>query len=126
MDNTYWCKGTHTFHFNSSLFIINQKPMIHRTDFHCITTWVHALLGEIWQCICFFLGFKFTGQMAQLFQINFYFHNKIRLCLRVEHRGQPCLVPTLDLSSTRQEQYGLSLGVKACTTTRRATNIRFK
>ena len=33
-------KGTHTIYFSSSLYIINQKPMIHRTDFHCTTTWV--------------------------------------------------------------------------------------
>ena len=31
---------THTVYFSSSLNILNQKPMIHRTDFHCITTWV--------------------------------------------------------------------------------------
>ena len=31
-------KGTHTVYFSSSLYIINQKPMIPRTDFHCITT----------------------------------------------------------------------------------------
>ena len=38
----YWylLKGTHTVYFSSSLYIINQKPMIHRTDFHCITTLV--------------------------------------------------------------------------------------
>ena len=29
-------KGTHTVYFCSSLYIINQKPMIHTTDFHCI------------------------------------------------------------------------------------------
>ena len=32
-------KGIHTIYFSSSLYIINQKPMIHRSDFHCITTW---------------------------------------------------------------------------------------
>ena len=31
-------KGTHTVYFSSSLYIINQKPMIPRTHFHCITT----------------------------------------------------------------------------------------
>ena len=31
-------KGTHTVYFSSSLYIKNQKPMIPRTDFHCITT----------------------------------------------------------------------------------------
>ena len=38
-------KGTHTVYFSSSLYIINQKPMIHRTDFHCITTWVARSSG---------------------------------------------------------------------------------
>ena len=38
-------KGTHTLHFSSSLYIINQKPMIPRTDFHCITTWVARSSG---------------------------------------------------------------------------------
>ena len=32
---------------NSSIYIINKKPMIPRTDFHCITTWVARSLGEI-------------------------------------------------------------------------------
>ena len=35
-----YIKGTHTIYFSISLHIINQKPMIHRTDFHCISTWV--------------------------------------------------------------------------------------
>ena len=30
-------KGTHAVYFSSSLYIINQKPMIPRTHFHCIT-----------------------------------------------------------------------------------------
>ena len=33
-------KDTHTVYFSSSFYIINQKPMIPTTDFHCITTWV--------------------------------------------------------------------------------------
>ena len=32
-------KGTHTVYFSSLLNIINQKPMIPRTHFHCIPTW---------------------------------------------------------------------------------------
>ena len=32
-------KGTQTVYFSSSLYIINEKPMIPRTHFHCITTW---------------------------------------------------------------------------------------
>ena len=31
-------KGNHTVYFSSSLYIINQKPMIPKTLFHCITT----------------------------------------------------------------------------------------
>ena len=38
-------KGTHTVYFSSSLYIINQKPMIHRTHFHCITTWIARSSG---------------------------------------------------------------------------------
>ena len=33
-------KGTHTVYFSSSFYIINQKPMVPRTDFHCITKYV--------------------------------------------------------------------------------------
>ena len=38
-------KGTHTIYFGSSLYIINQNPMIHRSDFHFITTWVARTSG---------------------------------------------------------------------------------
>ena len=38
-------KWTHTVYFSSSLYIINQKPMIPRTHFHCITTWVARFSG---------------------------------------------------------------------------------
>ena len=38
-------KGTHTVYFSSSLYIINQKPMIPRTHFRCITTWVARSSG---------------------------------------------------------------------------------
>ena len=38
-------KGAHTVYFSSSLYIINQKPMISRTHFHCITTWVARSSG---------------------------------------------------------------------------------
>ena len=33
-------KGTHTVYFSSTLYIINQKPMIPRIYFHYISTWV--------------------------------------------------------------------------------------
>ena len=38
-------KGTHTVYLSSSLYIKNQKPMIPRTHFHCITTWVARSSG---------------------------------------------------------------------------------
>ena len=31
-------KGTHAIYFSSSFYIINQKPVIPRTDFHSVTT----------------------------------------------------------------------------------------
>ena len=31
-----------------------MKP---RSNFHCITSWLHALLGEIRPCSCLFCGF---------------------------------------------------------------------
>ena len=37
-------KDTHAIYFSSSLYIINQKPMIPRTDFHCITTMMGCML----------------------------------------------------------------------------------
>ena len=33
-------KGPILFYLSSSFYIINQKPVIPRTDFHCISTWV--------------------------------------------------------------------------------------
>ena len=50
-------KGTHTIYLSSSLYIINQKPMIPRIYFHCIRTWVAHVLGKIWPCICLYCGF---------------------------------------------------------------------
>ena len=39
-------KGTNTVYFSSSFYIINQKPMIPRTHFHCITPpWVARSSG---------------------------------------------------------------------------------
>ena len=35
-----YVKGTHAVFFSNSFYILNQKPMISLTDFHCITTWV--------------------------------------------------------------------------------------
>ena len=81
-------KVTHTVYFSSSLYIINQKPMIYRTDFIVYPHGLHALLGEIQQSICLFLVFMFTSQMALLFNINFYFDCKIRPCLIVPGRHE--------------------------------------
>ena len=39
-------------------------------------------------CAGLFCGFEFTGQKAPLFNINFYFHCKIRLCLIVPGRHE--------------------------------------
>ena len=52
-------KGTHTVYFSSSFYIINQKSVIPKTDFHCKLA-MH----------CLFCGFVFTSQMALLFNIN--------------------------------------------------------
>ena len=41
----YYIKGTHTVYFSSSLYIINQKPIIHRPDLHCIIIWVARSSG---------------------------------------------------------------------------------
>ena len=55
-------KGTHAVSLSSSFYIINQRPMIPRTDFNCKPHGLHILLGEIRQCICLFCGFVFTSQ----------------------------------------------------------------
>ena len=59
---TVFIKRTHTVYFSCSLNIINQKPMIPRIHFHCITTWVARSLGEIRQCICLFCGFSLLAR----------------------------------------------------------------
>ena len=38
-------KGTHTIYFTISFYIINQKPVIPKTDLHCETTWVARSFG---------------------------------------------------------------------------------
>ena len=37
---THSFKESHTVYFSSSFYIINQKPMMPRTHFHCKPTWV--------------------------------------------------------------------------------------
>ena len=46
------------------------------------------LLGKIRQSICLFCGFVSTSQMTLLFNINFYFDCKIRLCLLAPSRHE--------------------------------------
>ena len=86
-------KGTLTVHFSSSLYIINQKPMIARTDFHCITTWVAMLLLILW--------FVSISHMALLFNINIYFDCKAILCLMVSGRHGKVYYYTRKFLSTR-------------------------
>ena len=82
-------KGTHTVYFSSSLYIINEKPMIPRTHFLLYKPHgLHALLGEIRPCICLFLWFRFSSQMVLLSNINIYIDCKIRLCLIVPGRQE--------------------------------------
>ena len=38
-------KGTHTVYFSSSFFILNKKPVIPRSDFHCTTPWIACSSG---------------------------------------------------------------------------------
>ena len=52
-----------------------------------------GISGYVTQCVTvscagLFCGFEFTGQIAPLFNINFYFHCKIRLCLIVPGRHE--------------------------------------
>ena len=79
---------THTVCFSNSLYIINQKPMIPRTPFHCITTWVACSSGSNSVTHMVILWFRFTSQMALLSNINFYFDCKTRLCLIVPGRQE--------------------------------------
>ena len=73
-------KETHTVYFSSSLYIINQKPMIPRIHFHCMTTWVARSSGWNSEIHLLILWFRFTSQMELLSNINFYFDCKSRLC----------------------------------------------
>ena len=81
-------KGTHSVYFSSSLYIINQKHMIPRTHFHCITTWVARSSGWNSAMHLLILWFLFTSQMALLSSIYFYFDCKTRLCLIVPGRQE--------------------------------------
>ena len=81
-------KGTHTVYFSSSLYIINQKPMMPITHFHCITTWVASSSGLNSAMHLLILWFWFTSQMAVLSNINFYFYCKTRLCFIVPGRQE--------------------------------------
>ena len=60
----YRCLKTHTVYLSSSLYIINQKPMIPRTHFIVYPHEFHALLGEIRSYICLFCGFGLRADGA--------------------------------------------------------------
>ena len=94
-------KGTHTVYFSSSLYIINQKPLIPRIHFHCITTWVARSSGRNSAMHLLILWFRFTCQMALLSNINFYFVCKTRLCLIVLYRQEKIYFCTRKFLSTR-------------------------
>ena len=94
-------KGTHTIYFSSSLYIINQKPMIPRIHFHCITTWVARSSGRNSTMYLLILWFRFTSQMVLLSIINFYFDYKTRLCLIVPGWQEKIYFCTRQFISTR-------------------------
>ena len=97
-------KGTHTVYFSSSLYIIIQKPMIHGIDFHCITTWVAHFSGRNSAMHLLICGSVFTRQMALLFNINFYFDCKIRMCIIVPGRHEKMNFCARKFLSTRYTQ----------------------
>ena len=94
-------KGTHTIYFSSSLYIINQKPMIPRNHFHRITTWVAR--SSWWNSAMnlLILWFQFTSQMEPLSYINFYFDCKARLRLILPGRQEKIYFCTRKFLSTR-------------------------
>ena len=66
-------KGTHTVYFSSSFYLINQKPVIHRTDFHCVTTWVECFTGwksVIHLLILWFHVYQPDGAIIQYKHLN--------------------------------------------------------
>ena len=67
---TYLCES---IHFSSSLYIINQKPMIHRTDLHCITTWVARSSGWNLPVHLLILWFRFHCPDGAIIQYKFLF-----------------------------------------------------
>ena len=97
-------KWTYIVYFSSSLYIINQKPMIHRTYFHCITTWVVRSSGRNSAVRLLILWFGFISQMALLFNMNFYFDCKIRLGLIVPGKQEKIYFCTRKFLSTRSTQ----------------------
>ena len=83
-------KGTHSVYFSSSFYIINQKPMIPRTDFYCITKWVARSSGcnsAVHLLILWFRVYQSDGAIIQYKYINrVYFDCKTKLCLIVPGR----------------------------------------
>ena len=98
-------KGSHTVYFSSSHYIINQKPMILRTRFHCITTWVARSSGWNSAMHLLILWFWFASQMGLLFSINFYFDSKTILCLIVPGRQEKIYFCTRKFLTTRYTRW---------------------
>ena len=97
-------EGTHTVYFTTSLYIVNQKPVMHRIQFHCTTTWVARSSGRNSAMHLLILWFWFTSQMALLYNINFYFDCKTRLGLKVPGRQDKIYFYTKMFLSTRYAQ----------------------
>ena len=63
-------KGTHTICFGVSFYILNEKPMIPRTDFHCITRWVaHSV--KIGNAFAYFVVSLLTSKYKYLNKVFF-------------------------------------------------------
>ena len=63
-------KGTQTICFGVSFYILNEKPMIPRTDFHCITIWVaHSV--KIGNAFAYFVVSLLTSKYKYLNKVFF-------------------------------------------------------
>ena len=94
-------QGTNTVYFSSSFYIINQKPMMPRIHFHCISTCVARSSGLNLAMHLLILWFRFTSQTALLSNINFYSDCKTRLCLIVPGWQEKIYFCTRKFLSTR-------------------------
>ena len=75
-------KGTCTVYLSSSFYIINYKPVIHGTDFHCIHG-LHVLLCESGQSFVFYFHvYQPDSEIIQYKYLNrVHFDCKAKLCL---------------------------------------------